>query len=145
MEVKAYTDIEQSKKLAAGILPPESADMYYQYVLPKSDKLRHNPILGNPIDALEWYNKGYTHFGKTPLTLNEYCIPCWNLATLFNVIPKRIKECNVLRIDISEEDFSIWYDKIGFGVNSELPDITKESVVDACYEMIIKLHEQKLL
>ena len=72
--MKSYTDIEQSKKLAE-ILPLESADMYYQYVLPKSDKIMYNPILGNSIDALEWYNKGYTHFGKNPLTLNEYCIP----------------------------------------------------------------------
>lgn len=61
--IKAYTNLEQSKKLAE-ILPPESADMYYQYALPKSDKIMYKPILGEPINALEWYNKGYTHFGK---------------------------------------------------------------------------------
>ena len=73
-------------------------------------------------------------------------IPAWSLMALFNIIPKHIKEYNVLRIDIGEEDFSIWYDEIGCGVaNTELPDITKASAVDACYEMIIKLHEQKLL
>lgn len=142
--MKSYTDLDQSKKLTE-ILPIESADMYYQYALPKSDKIRYNPILGNPIDALEWYNKGYTHFGKSPLTLNEYCIPCWSLSALLDVIPKHIKDYNVLRIDISDNDFAIWYDEIGYGVNNDLPNITTESAVDACYEMILKLHELKLL
>ena len=77
--MKSYTDLEQSKKLAE-ILPIESADMYYQYVLPKSDKIKHNPENGNPGEALEWYNKGYTHFGNEPLSLKEYCIPCWGLS-----------------------------------------------------------------
>lgn len=142
--MKSYTDLNQSKKLTE-ILPIESADMYYQYALPKSDKIRYNPIVGNPIDALEWYNKGYTHFGKSPLTLNEYCIPCWSLSTLLDVIPKHIKDYNVLRIDISDNDFAIWYDEIGYGVNNDLPNITMESAVNACYEMIIRLNELKLL
>lgn len=120
---KICTSIEQSKKLAAGILPPESADMY-------------------------WWSSGKRYYIESidDDDFNEKVdIRAWSLAALFNVIPKRIKECNVLRIDISEEDFSIWYDEIGCGVNSELPDITKESAVDACYEMILKLHEQNLL
>ena len=108
--IKAYTDLEQSKKLAE-ILPPESADMYYdRYGTPR------------PAD-----------------------IPCWSLAALLDVIPKHIKDYNVLRIDISENDTSIWYDEIGYGVNNDLPDITMESAVDACYEMIIKLNELNLL
>ena len=143
--MKAYTDKEQSKKLAE-ILPLESADMYYKYVLPKSDRIIHTPEIGNPIDSLKWYNEGYTFRGKRePITLSEYCIPCWSLAALLDIIPKRIKEYNVLRIDINEKDTAIWYDEIGCGVNNELPDITKESVVDACYEMIIRLNELKML
>ena len=142
--IKSYTDIEQSKKLAE-ILPLESADMHYQYVLPKSSKIKHNPEIGNPINALEWYNKGYTTSGKEPITLDEYCVPCWSLTTLLNVIPKRIKEYNVLRMDIDEKDFSIWYDEVGCGVNIELPDIAMECPIDACVEMILKLHELNLL
>ena len=69
--LKAYTDLEQSKKLAK-ILPLESADMHYQYVLPKSDKIKHNPEIGNPANALEWYNRGYTTFGKEPITLDLF-------------------------------------------------------------------------
>ena len=40
--IKSYTSLEQSKQLAE-FLPIKSADMYYQYVLPKSDKIKHNP------------------------------------------------------------------------------------------------------
>ena len=48
-------------------------------------------------------------------------------------------------MDINDIDTSMWYDEIGYGVNTELPDITLESPTDACVEMIIKLHEQNIL
>ena len=143
--MKSYTDLEQSKKLAE-FLPLESADMYYKYVLPKTDKIHHVPEIGNPINSLKWYNEGYTFSGKRkPITLNDYCIPCWSLAALLNLIPKHIKEHNVLRTDIDENTFAMWYDEIGYGVNLELPDIEMSEPVDACYEMILKLHEQNIL
>ena len=41
-KIKSFTSLKQSKKLAE-ILSFESADMYYQYVLPKSGKIKHNP------------------------------------------------------------------------------------------------------
>ena len=134
--MKSYTDIEQSKKLTE-ILPLESADMYYQYVRPKSDKIRYNPILGNPIDALEWYNKGYTHFGKNPLTLNEYCIPCWSLAVLSYIIRKKIGYViygiNNVYISCSYADFK------------KIETDVYDNEIDACYEMILRLHELKQL
>jgi hypothetical protein len=141
--MKSFTDIEQSKKLAE-ILPIESADMYYQYVLPKSDKIRYNPILGNPIDALEWYNKGYTHFGKSPLTLNEYCIPCWSFAALIEQLPNDlvINGCHaVLWIGkkqvcyYSRDDDTSVFEYLSKGDN----------LLDAVVEMIIKLKEDNLI
>lgn len=122
--MKSYTDLEQSKKLAE-ILPIESADMYY------------HPY---PNDE-DWYD--IPNFGEADLKFNQ--LPCWSLATLLGVIPKRIEDFNVLRIDIGEKDFSIWYDELGFGVNTELPDITMEFPVDACVEIIVKLKELNLL
>jgi hypothetical protein len=121
--MKSYTNLKQSKKLAE-ILPIESADL--------------------------WWNetKKYPEFIKTYheyLSVSIPPIPCWSLAALLGVIPKHIKNTNTLRIDIDEKDFSIWYDEVGCGVNTELPDITMESAVDACYAMIIKLNEQNLL
>lgn len=64
---------------------------------------------------------------------------------MLKVIPKHIRNVNVLRIDIDEKDFSIWYDEIGYGVNTGLPDITMENHVDACVEMIIHLHDLKMI
>ena len=128
--IKSFSDLPQSKRLAE-ILPLESADMYYHYNT--SVVKNYHEDIPNIIQL----NNHFAFFNDD--------IPCWSLAALLKVIPKKIKDFNVLRIDISEKDFSIWYDEIGCGVNNELPDITNESAVDACYEMILKLHELNLL
>lgn len=120
--MKSYTDLKQSKKLAE-ILPLESADMRYDEYISYIDG---TPKVG--------YKKGVTDG-----------IPCWSLASLLSLIPKRIKDYNVLRIDISDNDFAIWYDEIGYGVNAELPDIETKEPIDACVEMILKLKENNLL
>ena len=123
MIIKSYTDIEQSKKLAE-ILPIESADMRYA---PFGDT--HPWVWNEEVKLLE---KG--------------SIPCWSLAALLEIIPKNIEAINRLRIDIDNVDFSIWYDDLnGYGVNDKLPDITSKEPVDACYEMVLKLHELNLL
>lgn len=126
--IKSYTSLEQSKKLAE-ILPLESADYY------------HAP------DANIVITEPYITYCGEERNVPAYkgAIPCWSLAALLNVIPKHIDEYNVLRIDISVNDFAIWYDEIGCGVSNDLPNITMESAVNACYEMILKLHEMNLL
>lgn len=126
--MKSYTDIEQSKRLAE-FLSHETADLWYAYY--------------TGIDIEGYYD-------EFPMTYKPICNPdkailCWSLAALLDIIPKRIKDYNILRTDIGEKDFAIWYDEIGYGVNNDLPDITMESAVDACYEMILKLHELKML
>ena len=121
--MKSYTDLEQSKKLAE-ILPLESADMWY----PGDDEDDIECGFGDIQQEL-YINYGDGH-------------PCWSLAALLSVIPKHIKDYNVLRIDIGENDFAIWYDEIGYGVNRELPNIEMKEPVDACVEMILKLKEK---
>lgn len=123
--IKGYTDIKQSQILA-NILPIESADMSYSII--------HN--IGQEPYHCNVPTSTYVANGD---------IPCWSLAALLRVIPKRIKDYNVLRIDISDNDFAIWYDEIGYGVNNELPNITEESAVDACVNTIIKLKERNLI
>ena len=123
--MKSYTDISQSKKLEE-ILPLKSADMWY-WEWPTAPKYNN-------------YEHPMFHKGNDIVN-----VPCWSLTALLDVLPKHIKDYNVLRIDIGEKDFSMWYDEIGFGVNSDLPDITMEEPIDACYEMILKLHELKML
>ena len=126
--IKNYTDIFQSQKLTE-FLSIESADMVYIWHATRYDKDMPPMVLGDvPI------NKIYAD-----------TLACWSLAALLDIIPKRIKDYNVLRIDITENDFAIWYDEISSGVNNDLPDITMESAIDACYELILKLYELKLL
>jgi hypothetical protein len=126
--IKSFTDLEQSKKLAE-ILPLESADMYYT-----------PPLIKGHTDYIPHLKR------KLPIDWDiEQAIPCWSLAALLDIIPKHIKEYNVLRTDIGENDFSIWYDEVGYGVNDKLPDITMECPIDACYELILKLKEMNLL
>ena len=138
--MKGYTDLEQSKKLAE-FLPLESADMVLLHEEPyetsdsKFDGL-HQALCVPFIKYDKHWRQKYKNISY---------FPCWSLAALLSIIPKRIKDFNVLRIDISENEFAIWYDEIGYGVNAELPDIWMKEPVDACYEMIIKLNELNLL
>jgi hypothetical protein len=145
--IKSHTDLEQSKKLAE-FLPIESADMYYQYVLPKFGKIKHNPEIGNPINALEWYNKGYTTSGKEPITLDEYCVPCWSLASLLEQIPYEVCDddgnSSYLQINKEEDMCQLEY-RDPYEDFEFIETSMYEHFVDACYEMIIKLHELNLL
>ena len=140
--MKSFTDIEQSKKLAE-ILPIESADMHYVR--------KTYDFMGNPVDGgwshPKYGNPNSKHANYIIQNFESYeKIPCWSLAALFEIIPKYIEDLNRLRIDIDNVDFSIWYDDLnGYGVNDKLPDITLKEPVDACVEMLFKLHEQKLL
>lgn len=113
--------------------------------LEQSQKLIELGIDVNTADMYWWYSgKRYYVESMDDNDFHEKVdIPAWSLTALLKVIPKRIKDSNVLRIDISEEDFSIWYDDIGCGVNTELPDITMECPVDAVFEMICRLLENK--
>ena len=80
--MKAFTDIEQSKKLAE-ILPIESAD--HHYVRKVTD------FMGNPVDG-EWSTPKYgspnsKHANYLVQNFTTYeTIPCWSLAALFEVL-----------------------------------------------------------
>lgn len=125
--MKTYTNIEQSKRLAK-ILPIESADMCYRIVA------------YNPNDTHEY--QPYC-FVKTL----ESDTPCWSLAALLNYLRK---------IDVFPE---IDADKSRVTMNISFYDVEDESrlvpirsieaktedFIDTCYEMILKMHEQKLI
>lgn len=129
--MKAYTDLNQSKKLAE-ILPLESADMCFN--------TRNNmPPLMTP------YSKFNEFFGmeKTP----DFLIPCWSLAALLEEIPE------IINFDDDESDYELKIEKenglyyLSYGNILEYGKLEIEPqghFVDACVEMIIKLNEQKL-
>lgn len=75
--MKAFTDIEQSKKLAK-ILPIESADGFYESQYSSStDTWETLLFTGN-----KWASP-------------EVVIPCWSLAKLLDILPNTIKRKNV--------------------------------------------------
>lgn len=123
--MKAYTDINQSKKLAE-ILPVESADMKFPYF--GDGQYGTTALFGEPIEFSG---------GKD--------IPCWSLAALLDIL------CPNITLDHTEgEGWSVIVNIVVENPNSILKDITTEKVIaetliDACYEMTLKLHEQKLL
>lgn len=122
--MKSYTDISQSKKLVE-ILPIESADMCYRIVA---------------------YNPNDTH------VYQPYCfsstlesdIPCWSLAALLDILNKGAYFINENGIaEISSFKSVRWSASI---LNcGKIEDCYADNPVDACYEMIIKLHEQNIL
>lgn len=127
--MKSYTDIEQSKKLAE-FLPLESADMYYEEVcnLPKvivvTKVIVGNYILHNQCMA----DKDYKRLSNPVLS------PAWSLAALLGVLKDYTLQTNT--------------DGTVFVVcESKKPIMSDvyDNPVDACYEMILKLHELKML
>lgn len=112
--MKAFTDIEQSKKLAE-ILPIKTADM------------RYAPFG----DVHPWFTDGSL--------VEKDSIPCWSLAALLDIIQIDYKIEKTLFDQTNEFTYSIWADN--FKINTDECD----DLIDACYEMILKLHEEKLL
>lgn len=115
--IKAYTTIEQSRKLAE-ILPIESADMCY---------IKHSSS-----DNPNWeFNEDFPPMILSNVPINEITaetLPCWSLAVLLGVLP----------YPSLHKTFSGWRCDSYLGEPSDNP-------VDACYELILKLHELNLL
>lgn len=139
--IKAYTDLEQSKKLAK-ILPIESADMYHFI---------------DGIDKVYQVGFGYRkitadYYSKTKL---EY-IPCWSLAALFAVLPNKIVSHETAFEGEDAEGINDIYNKrieptedgrytCRYVGNGCIYESVADNPVDACCEMIIKLSELKML
>lgn len=130
--MKSYTDLEQSKKLAE-ILPPESADAFWDMAEP--DK-RRVPIIGDPDDYYD---------------MEDCTIRCWSLAALIEVLPLGIDIHNIsdgqktyYYVELYTKEIYIKLkrmDKEEICLSTE----RHENLVDACVEMILKLKENNLL
>lgn len=123
--MKSYTDLEQSKKLAE-ILPLKSADMYY--------------------DGFGRLPQGYAYMLIWPNSF-ERDYPCWSLAALLSVLPKKYYPIKDHETDLilgkpKDKWCVLYWDTTGMQ-NGE--QTLGDNPVDACYEMIIKLHELNLL
>jgi len=117
--MKSYTDIEQSKKLAE-ILPLESADMYWWY----SGKRYYIEA----IDDGDFNEKGD--------------IRAWSLSALLKCLSEIKPHVYTPVLFPSEGKWILQFAEYGHG---NVCEVTCDNPVDACYEMILKLHELNLL
>lgn len=115
--MKSYTDLEQSKKLAK-ILPIESADMF----------LALNGI--QPVMS-KYFDNGFVPADNT-------AIPCWSLMALIETMPEILIE----KVK-AQDGYDGYYYFVTYEELIEVP--YKKELIDACVEMILKLHEEKLL
>jgi len=114
--MKSYTDINQSKKLAE-ILPLESADMCINST---------NPYM-------------ITHELRPYGGFDNEHDPCWSLAALLDVLKDNIK---IEKTQLDQSDI-FTYSIVGDGYNYRTYE--HEELIDACVEMIVKLHESNKL
>lgn len=122
--MKSYTDIEQSKKLTE-ILPFESADMYFE------------PSTGFCTEPSE------VRVGDIKYA-HPRSIPCWSLVALLEILPDKVT--------INNEKYYLVFNKKVVEYRGPITwdgqkSISSEAcnLIDACYEMILKLHEQNLI
>ena len=128
---KTCTNLEQSKKLAE-ILPLESADMRIGNYVGKSGTVDGTNI--------HYYPKGES-FGAPEI------IYAWSLAALLDVLPKicyPVKDHpTYLTLGKPKDKWcALYWDTTGMQDGEQT---LADNPVDACVEMIIKLHDQKLL
>ena len=119
---KAFTSLEQSKKLAE-ILPLESADMEYLAIKEIGKLVGDVPFVK---DDSEVEDSAYSHIYDR--------IACWSLAALLGVLPEKytkllIKEEGMYRILIKDLCMTSLFN----------------NPIDACVAMIEKLHKLKML
>lgn len=132
--MKAFTDISQSKKLAE-ILPPESADMWWNWFSDPFDEVNGGEYTTEPL----------LH---KPVCYPEKVIPCWSLAALLEILPDEIIDTNGYNILLNIEKYDLKY-RVSYFTDLNWADKIstdeKESFVDACVEMILKLKENDLI
>lgn len=135
--IKSFTDLEQSKILEK-ILPPESADSVI--VTFGTREGTETVVMHNK--TLDIISDPFSDIRET--------VHCWSLAALYNVLPNN----NHVETYLSRGGWQIepidylpntWW--CGYEDNESLTEfnVSAENSVDACYEMILKLHGLGLL
>ena len=125
---RAFTSLEQSKKLAE-ILPLESADMC---------------CFQNQNGDINYYGFPFLQGNKASKP-----IPCWSLASLLDVLPNNKHISTTLsrggwKIEPVEYIDKWWCEYEDDDYTKDF-SVSADNPVDACVEMIIRLHELKML
>ncbi|MBO6252749.1 MAG: hypothetical protein J6O49_03735, partial [Bacteroidaceae bacterium] len=122
-----YGIIEQSKKLAE-ILPIESADMYYRDWKRATKDIR------------------IAHVG----TAHKKDLPCWSYAALHDVLPSNKNVITTVsrggwQMEPTDYLPNVWWCEYEDNESCTIFSTQANNPIDACYEMIIKLHKEGLL
>lgn len=114
--------MEQSKKLAE-FLPIETADMFWKN------------------GASDKYFQCFTPFVSTGTNVDYDCdLPCWSLTALINILASNTTQ---VRIEGSSEH---WFCEPLFADINKYSSFTDaDNLVDACFDMIIRLKEKNLI
>lgn len=136
--IKSYTDLEQSKKLAE-ILPLESADMYYSSVPVREWKDKEDRSKGTHIIFKDQI------FALENLRSMEICegdTYAWSLAALLEYLKDINSTVYIPMLYVHDNKWMLQFVERGHG---NIAEVECNNPIDACYEMVLRLHEQKLL
>lgn len=136
--MKAYTDVEQSKKLAE-MLSPDSADMSYTWDFDDEQYYISIEKFSN------WRVPKYAESEK-----HKQAIPAWSLAALHDSLPNNKHISTTVSRggwSIEAKDYmpNTWWCEYEDSEDYTEFSTSADNPIDACYEMIIKLHELNLL
>ena len=129
--MKGYTDLEQSKVLVK-ILSSKSADMEYLTIKKTGSFVGTVPFVK---DDSEVENSAHSN------TYNR--IACWSLAALLSVLPTLDDRNAEFCKDIRYDKWHVYYHSTA--TLSIIDTERYDNLIDAVYEMIMKLHELNLL
>ena len=142
--VKSYTDVEQARCLAR-ILSPETADMHY------------NNLSVKGVNYVDPFHADLTSYKDSVVTLRDYkkanplfeVLPCWSTQALLDEIPYQVvnesEEDLTLHIEKEELQYHLRYENECTGASYEIETGTYDDLIDACFEMIVKLKEKDLI
>jgi hypothetical protein len=120
---KICTSIEQSQKLIELEIDVNTADMFWLI----TDK----PRLHILVEDLEKYSRWD-------------CIPAWSLIALISILPQSIEfKGNNYYLRFMKEYVEYANDEVS--ITGRCLHTIGNNLIDTCYEMILKLHEHKML
>lgn len=122
---KICTSIEQSEKLIELGIDVITADMDYVQFANNPKKYDCVVNMWNNEHEFDW-------------------TPAWSLASLLNVIKDKCGYFELVYLKQTSDSNANPLEDV-YRLSTDVYDVYNKEAVDACVEMIIKLHEQKLL
>lgn len=110
---KICTDVKQSKKLIELGIDEYSADMYWDYDVQKHEE--YSMVMDEQFD--------------------DTCIPAWSLVALMELMNRN---CYNVSLNCHGAEWNVKFDD-----SEKYKDFTKDYAVDAAFEMVVWLLENK--